>query len=71
MEHKKPGRITPIVEERGKLMFNVWVRSSGGKKGGTAANHRKRSESRFAALAEQGEDEESPNAGLSRRGEIF
>jgi hypothetical protein len=72
MVHKTTGRVTPIVEENGKFMFNIWVRSSGGKKGETAANQGKRSENRFCRVGlRRREDRENPNSGFSWRGEIF
>ena len=71
MVHRATERVTPFIEENGKLMFNIWARSSGGKKGEAVANQGRQSENRFTALAEREEDVENPNSGFSWRDEIF
>ena len=66
VRNKQTGSVTPIIEENGKYVFNIWIKQnsvSSQKPGVGRAN-----ENRFAALAEREEPRES---GFSWRDEIF
>jgi hypothetical protein len=70
MVHKKPGIITPIEEENGKYMFNIWVSST---ERDMPVRKPVRSENSFAALAERDEEESDRESQpvFSWRDEIF